>query len=134
MDVAYRLMIKYVLGVEDLADTRFAISPLQETVCSLWALRDPGRHALHLPWRRTVLRELDKLGEGDRRLLYALVGDTLALPDFLTPRPETFAPGFEEQLATVRATPPALVRRDLRATHAPRPVPPVLDRVDAAGD
>ncbi|MFL6076572.1 MAG: ArsR family transcriptional regulator [Mycobacteriales bacterium] len=127
-------MITFVLGVADLADTRFAISPVQEAMGSLWALRDPGRHALHLPWRRSVLRELERPGGLDSRLLFALVGDTLTLPDFLTPRPESFAPDLEDQLATIRATPPALVRRDIRATHAPRPVPEVLDRVDAAGD
>jgi hypothetical protein len=42
-------MIRFLLDVEDLANTRFAISPLQETLGSLWALRDPGRYALHLP-------------------------------------------------------------------------------------
>lgn len=55
MDVAYGLMISFVLGVEDLADTRFALSPLGETVFSLRVLRDPGLSALHLPWRRSVL-------------------------------------------------------------------------------
>jgi hypothetical protein len=42
-------MIRIELGVEDLANTRFAISPLSETVFSLWALTDPSRHTLHLP-------------------------------------------------------------------------------------
>ena len=124
-------MIRYVLSVEDLADTRFGISALQEAVFSLWALRDAGRHALHLPWRRSALRDLDRL---DTRLLFSLVGDTLALPDFLTPRPETWAPGFAEQLADVRATPLDLVRRDLLATHAPRPVQGVLRAATAAAD
>ena len=35
-------MVTFELGVEDLADTRFATSPLHETVLSLRVLRDPG--------------------------------------------------------------------------------------------
>ncbi|WP_214415501.1 ArsR/SmtB family transcription factor [Sphaerisporangium fuscum] len=116
-------MISFVLGVEDLADTRFALSPLHETVLSLRVLRDPGLYALHLPWRRSVLGELAAL---DTRLLMSLVAEKLTLPDFLTPRPAGFAPAFEEELAVVRATSPDLVRRDLLAAHAPGPLPEVL--------
>ncbi|MGP4003009.1 ArsR/SmtB family transcription factor [Streptomyces sp. 8N706] len=124
-------MISFLLDVEDLADTRFAISPLQEAMGSLWALRDPGRYALHIPWRRSVLSKIKAL---DTRLLLSLVGPSRALPDFLTPRPTTFAPGIEEQLAVVRRTPPYVVRRDMLATHAPRRLPEVLKEVTAPGD
>ncbi|GAA2076493.1 DUF5937 family protein [Actinomadura alba] len=120
-----------MLGVEDLADTRFAISPLHETVCSLRVLRDPSRYALQLPWRRSVLGRLDGLDTG---LLMSMVGDSHALPDFLTPRPMAFAPTFEEELAFVRRTSPDLVRRDLLATHAPGPIPDALQEVQAPGD
>jgi hypothetical protein len=116
-------MISFLLDVEDLADTRFAISPLREIMGSLRALRDPGLYPLHIPWRRSVLGRLDP---ADTRLLMSLVGESRALPDFLTPRPTTFAPTLDEQLAAVRATPPDLVRRDLLATHAPGPLPDVL--------
>lgn len=122
-------MIRFVLGVEDLADTRFALSPLGETMESLRVLRDPGRYALQLPWRRDALRRLTGV---DTTLLMALVGDRHAIPDHLTPRPEAFAPGFDDQLAAARAAPPARVRRDLLAVHAPGPPPAAL--ADAAGD
>jgi DNA-binding transcriptional ArsR family regulator len=122
-------MIRFVLGVEDLADTRFALSPIGETMESLRVLRDPGRHALQLPWRRDALR---RLTGADTTLLMALVGDRHAIPDHLTPRPSAFAPGFDDQLAAARAAPPARVRRDLLAVHAPGPPPPAL--ADAAGD
>ncbi|MEV0778997.1 helix-turn-helix domain-containing protein [Streptomyces sp. NPDC050428] len=126
-------MISYELGVEDLADTRFALSPLNETVFSLRVLRDPGLSALHLPWRRSVLEGLG--GEAlDTGLLMALVGDRLTLPDFLTPRPTSFAPSFDEELAAVRRTPAALVRRDLVAAHAPGPLPDALRDASAADD
>ncbi|MFJ9641691.1 ArsR/SmtB family transcription factor [Streptomyces sp. NPDC101206] len=119
-------MISFELGVEDLADTRFAISPLSETVLSLRVLRDPGVSALHLPWRRSVL---GRLGALDTGLLMALVADRLTLPDFLTPRPTAFEPAFEDELAVVRRTPPETVRRDLLAAHAPDPLPAVLRAV-----
>ncbi|MEU3964728.1 winged helix-turn-helix domain-containing protein [Streptomyces buecherae] len=116
-------MISFVMGVEDLADTRFALSPLAETVCSLRVLREPGLSALHLPWRRAVVGGLAVL---DTELLLSLVARRHTLPDFLTPRPTTHFASFAEELAVVRRTPPALVRRDLRDTHAPDPLPAPL--------
>ncbi|RFS87036.1 transcriptional regulator [Actinomadura spongiicola] len=116
-------MISFVLGVEDLADARFAVSPLQETVLSLRVLRDPGLSASHLPWRRSVL---GRLGALDTKLLFSLVGWRLALPDLLTPPPTVFAPAFEDELDVVRRSPLDLVRRDLSAVHAPRPLPEAL--------
>ena len=124
-------MISYELTVEDLADTRFAISPLWETSESLWALRDPGRYALHLPWLRSVIRRLDP---ADTRVLLCLVGDSFALPDFITPLPSIFAPAFDEELERVRATPLEVVRRDLKATYAPNPLPGALRAADSAED
>jgi DNA-binding transcriptional ArsR family regulator len=130
-DLGYGYMISIQLEVEDLADTHFAISPLGETVHSLWALSDPSRHTLHLPWLRWVRACVDP---SDLELLTALVGPALipsgfraglsrALPDFLTPRPTRFEMGFGEQLQGVRLTPVRSVRDDLLATHAPDPPP-----------
>lgn len=128
-------MISFLLDVDDLADTRFAVSPLQELMGSLWTLRTPGRHPVRLPWAGTVL---SRLRPQDTRLLLALVGPRLALPDFLTPPPAVFTPTFEDQLALVRRTPRETVRRDLVAAHAPAPVPevlrPAIDGGPAAAD
>ncbi|MFF0312124.1 ArsR/SmtB family transcription factor [Streptosporangium sp. NPDC004379] len=123
-------MTSFVLGVEDLADTRFALSPLHETVVSLRVLRDPRLPQPHPAWRASVL---PRLAASDAVLLGSLVGTGLAIPDFLTPRPAGFAPAFEEELATVGRTTPALVRRDLRAAHAPGRLPEAL-RAAVAGD
>ncbi|MGP3991526.1 ArsR/SmtB family transcription factor [Streptomyces sp. 3N207] len=122
-------MISFALGVEDLADTRFAVSPLQETVLSLRVLRDPGLSALHLPWRRAVL---SRLGALDTGLLMSLVGRRHTVPDFLTPRPTGFAPSFEDELAVVRRTSPHVVRRELEAVYAPDPLPEPLHHAAAA--
>ncbi|MEH1165936.1 helix-turn-helix domain-containing protein [Micromonospora sp. CPCC 205539] len=123
-------MISIELGVEDLADTRFAISPIHETVLSLRVLREPGLYALHLPWRRAVLGRLDTL---DVDLLRSLVGPARSIPDFLTPRPTKLAPTFEEELAAVRRTPADLVRRDVLAVY-PRGRPPEILREIVADD
>ncbi|THA54688.1 winged helix-turn-helix domain-containing protein [Streptomyces sp. A1136] len=124
-------MISFELGVEDLADTRFAVSPLSETVLSLRVLHDPGLSAVHLPWRRSVL---GALGDLDTGLLMSLVAARLTLPDFLTPRPTAFAPSFGEELAAARRTPPAQVRRDLLAAHAPGRLPAPLAAAETGDD
>ena len=128
-------MISFQLGVEDLADTRFAISPLVETVSSLWALHRP-RLYVHLPLRRLLLEPASAL---DLTLLRSLVGPSFAVPDFLTPRPATFAASIEDELAAVRRTPPAIVRRDVQAVHAqgapaPGPLPHPLAGAGRAAD
>lgn len=124
-------MISFELGVEDLADTRFAISPIHETVLSLRVLREPGLYALHLPWRRSVLGKLDAPGAD---LLMSLVGPDRAVPDFLTPRPTEFAATFEEELTAVRRTPPDVVRRDVLAVYVRGRIPDVLQDVTADDD
>src|ERR1700729_1966079 len=133
-------MIRIELGVEDLANTRFGISPLAETVHSLRALSDPSQHTLHLPWLRAIRGQLDA---DDSELLQSLVGPSRippgfrgrpsrALADFLTPRPERFIMTFEDELEVGRGTPPRIVARDLVATHAPDPVPEALRSVKRA--
>ena len=54
-------VVRFVFSVEDLARTRFAISPISELVHSLVALRDPSHAALHVPWLRTLSGRLDGL-------------------------------------------------------------------------
>lgn len=124
-------MISFVLGVEDLADTRFALSPLHETLLSLRVLQDPGLSAVHLPWRRSVL---GRLGTLDTDLLMSLVAQRRTIPDFLTPQPTGFAPAFAEQLAVARQASPARVRHDLLLAHAPDPLPAALHDATAADD
>lgn len=121
-------MISYELCVEDLTDTRFAVSPVYETMLSLRVLREPGLSPLHLPWRRSVVGRLDGV---DTELLLSLVGPRRALPDFLTPRPEEFAPSLDDELALVRRSAPDVVRRDLLAAYEPYPLPAVLDEATA---
>ncbi len=134
-------MVRFELGVEDLARTRFGFSPLAETARSLRAVSDPSRHTLYLPWLRSIRRDLDGL---DMHLLLSIVGPprggerflsaaSQAIPDFLTPVPDRFVSDLDEELGRARATPTAIVRRQLLATHAPDPVPEPLAAVARPG-
>ncbi|MEU4190312.1 DUF5937 family protein [Kribbella sp. NPDC026611] len=123
-------MISYHLGVDDLADMRFACSPVLETATSLWAVREPSNQVLHLPWiRRTtpLLRD-----SPDRDLLLALVAPEVGwLPDFVTPRPSSPLPDVDEELAKVRSTPPRKALADVIRAYDGRLLPPVLSELCA---
>ncbi|MFD8635347.1 ArsR family transcriptional regulator [Streptomyces sp. NPDC059533] len=117
-------MISFGLDADDLADTRFALSPLMDTVLSLRVLREPGLSTIHAPWRRATVERVG--GALDTALLASLVARHRTTPDFLTPRPERFSATFAEELAVVRRTPAAVVRRDLLDAHHPDPLPAPL--------
>jgi biotin operon repressor len=127
-------MVRYELVGNDLADVRFAISPLNEVVLSLRAWRDPGRYPLHLRWVRAVN---ESPGALDHETLLALTDARLWTPDFLNPRPSSPLARFDDELAMLATVDPALVVRDLRAVHGaaslPRalrgPAPRVLSRI-----
>ena len=129
-------MLRIQLGVEDLANTRFAISQLAETVFSLPAGRSPTRAGTR-SISHGFARSRGRLDPDDEDLLRALVGParipheyagnpSRPVPDFLTPRPDRFAPRFEDELARARETTPSIVRRDLAAMYAPDPAPDSL--------
>jgi DNA-binding transcriptional ArsR family regulator len=103
-------MVTYVFSLEDLARTRFAISPAFELVRSLTAMRDPASAALHLPWLRSLSGRLDGV---DLRPVVALVPPSGYSPDFLTPPPDSPLGEIEEELDRIRAVRPAQVRREL---------------------
>ncbi|MFA3842961.1 DUF5937 family protein [Streptomyces aureus] len=104
-------MLTWEFSAQDLARTRFARSPLCEVTTSVEVLKDPGRHAVHLPWVRQATRRLAGVGWD---LLSELVRlPTVYVPDFLTPVPEASSPTIERELADLAATDPAVVRRDL---------------------
>jgi DNA-binding transcriptional ArsR family regulator len=105
-------MVRYEFTVEDLAKTRFAISPMWETTAAIQALRVPGVFALHLPWMKQVRGEI---GELDLSLVLALLPSQEEgyAADFLTPPPSTPLADFETELELVRLTPPDQIRNDV---------------------
>ena len=96
-------MIKIRLGADALAGSRFAISPLSETLCLLMAASaGTVPRAMRAPLREVVVgRRLD--------LLAALVrtkrGSGHYIPDFLTPAPPRFEPAVADELHAVATTP-----------------------------
>jgi DNA-binding transcriptional ArsR family regulator len=105
---------------------RFAVSCLWEVVAAVRVLRDPGRHAVHLPWVNRVRHRI--AGDG---LLWDLVPREPAyVPDFLTPAPSGLTGDVAAELAALRATPAGVVRAHLDAYPDP---PPGLYADPAAG-
>jgi DNA-binding transcriptional ArsR family regulator len=101
---------------------RFAVSCLWEVVAAVRVLRDPGRHAVHLPWANRVRHHLP--GDG---LLWDLVPrEPGYVPDFLTPPPAGLTGDLDAELAVLRSTPAEVIR-------AERSVPPSLRADPRAG-
>ena len=103
-------MIRFVFSVEDLARTRFAISPLWEVMRSLAALRDPSTAALHVQWLRSLS---GRLGGVALEPVVALMPPRGYLPDFLTAPPAGPLGDIAGDLAALRATPVRQIRRDM---------------------
>jgi DNA-binding transcriptional ArsR family regulator len=103
-------MVRYDFGIDDLARTRFAISPMWETAAAIRALRNPSLISLHLPW---VKRIRDEIRDLDLSLAWGLLPRKGYIADFLTPPPSTPLADFEEELELVRTTSPDQVRRDV---------------------
>lgn len=108
-------MVTLHFTTEDLALTRFAISPMWELMTGLRALRDPDRAAVHLPWVSEALpiaRELDLAGA------LALTPPDGYMPDFVTPPPSSPLASFDEELEQVRATREAQVVADIECLNS----------------
>ncbi|MFD8754768.1 winged helix-turn-helix domain-containing protein [Kitasatospora sp. NPDC059577] len=99
-------------SAQDLALTRFAVSPMQEVVTSLRALACSPVPALHRRWAGEVRERSAAAGPAPERLT-ALVPPTGHLPDFLNPAPAGFSPTLAEELAAITATGAEQVRADL---------------------
>jgi hypothetical protein len=97
---------------DDLALTRFAVSPMWEVVTSFRLLRARSPHPVHRTWLEQVRPRVAAAGL-DQGWLAELVPAAGYLPDFLTPPPGELSPTLATELAAVRATPAAEVRSDL---------------------
>lgn len=102
--------MRFVFSVEDLALTRFAISPMWELVRSVLALRDPSHAALHLPWLRSLSGRLQGLALESVAALNPPRGYT---PDFVVPLPSGPLGDIGDDLAALRATTVADIRADM---------------------
>ena len=121
------------VSADTLAGSRFVVSPLAEAVATLKTLErgtaaHPGERAwlaAHLPAYR-ARQAADPI---TAQLVRAVLGPTWNAT-FLTPTPTGEGePGFEEELARVRETPPEAARQDLTESLG-GPVPARLHRSD----
>ena len=95
---------------DDLLAVRFACSPLWETQAAVRTFADARARSRHESWYRLVRERAARLDLAPLLALQPLHG---FVPDFLTPPPRTPSPRLREQLAEIRATPPAQVAHEL---------------------
>jgi DNA-binding transcriptional ArsR family regulator len=118
------------LGLADLAGTRFAASPLSETVRAVLLLADPGPAPVNRPWLDWARAQLAQAPLRVPRL-WPLVNNGLDFhPEFLVPAPAGQRPSIENELARLRATPDDAVRASLRRVFEDGPWPPSATELD----
>ncbi|GAA4592369.1 DUF5937 family protein [Planotetraspora phitsanulokensis] len=104
-------------SASDLAQMRFAVSPMWEVGPSFRLLSSGSAHPVHRRWAEQVRPRTAAAGL-DRGWLAELIPPSGYVPDFLNPAPAGPAPTLSEELAVVAATPDDRVRRDLdRLAH-----------------
>jgi DNA-binding transcriptional ArsR family regulator len=116
-----RLVIE--LGVADLAATRFAVSPLAETLRAVQLLATTSPPAVNRPWVRWARAQLDQQPLRLPRLWPLLVIDGPYRPEFLFPAPTGKSASLGAELAQVRATPEEIVRLSLGRVFGDAPWP-----------
>ncbi|NIH87956.1 ArsR/SmtB family transcription factor [Amycolatopsis granulosa] len=102
------------LGVSEWAATRFAISPLSETVAGLQQLAAQVRRAGNLPWVRWAEAELARKPLRLPGVWPLITGCRASWPSFLVPAPRGAGPSLEDDLEAVLGTTDDQVRASLR--------------------
>lgn len=116
------MTIRIHLTPEDLAETRFAFSPVWEAAQSVEALENPGKYVFHLPW-------IDRAREAVRQLDLEPLRTLVSYPrgyrvDFITPPPDGPYPDLDEELRRILATPHDIVRDEVGRMHPAGDRPP----------
>jgi len=125
------MLLVLELDVADLAATRFAISPLGETIRAIQLLADHDTPAVNAPWVRWARRDLARRPLRLPRLWPLAVNGLPNFPEFLVPAPEVRMPELGAELARLRATPVAAVRASLRRVWEGHPWPESARELDA---
>ncbi|WP_248958386.1 ArsR/SmtB family transcription factor [Sphaerisporangium perillae] len=130
-------MIRIEVSPQDVMASRFAISPLIETMHALWILSGAAEAGVHRPWAERTREPYEKLRRSEPGVaaLTALFGRGDYNADFIAPPPAGVDVAIEEELAVMRATPLAQARDEIARNLRGRPCPPpeimaVLDRPD----
>ncbi|RMI42486.1 transcriptional regulator [Actinomadura harenae] len=99
-------------SANDLAQVRFAVSPIWEVAPSFRLLTSNAPNPVHRPWIEQVRPRLLAAGL-DRGWLAELIGPSNYVPDFLTPAPAGAAPAPADEWEAIAATAADRVRQDL---------------------
>ena len=108
------MLLVLEMDVADLAATRFAISPLYETIKAVQLLSRSDPPTVNRPWVRWARDQLDRRPLPLPQLWPLVVTDLPHWPEFLVPAPAGQSPGFDQELARLCATPEEPVRASLR--------------------
>lgn len=102
------------LDVSELAGTRFAISPLSETVSGLQQLGGRHRQPSNLRWIRWAADEIADRPLALPRTWPLIVNDRPSWPQFLVPAPVSAGTTIDQDLAAMRRTTARQVRASLQ--------------------
>lgn len=117
-------MILARFHTEALTRVRFAISPMFEMIRSVRTLHDPSGAALHLPWAEAAQAQVADL---DLSQLLALQSAPVYNPDFVNPPPSGPLAEFEDELASMLATPDEQIAAEVRYAYRDAALPEVLE-------
>jgi DNA-binding transcriptional ArsR family regulator len=123
------------LSISDLANTRFAISPLSETISGLQLLGNRWGSERHLRWVRWAADEVAARPLDLPRTWPLIVNDRPSWPQFLLPASASAATTIDDALAAMQQTTARQVRLSLRRAFGDRPPASAaeLDAHPAAG-
>ena len=118
------------LDVADLAASRFAVSPLGETLRAVQLLSQPSPPPVNQPWVRWARAVLGRRPLRLPRLWPLVVNGLPFYPEFLVPAPDVTGPGIDAELARLCATPATAVRASLRRVWEEHPWPDSARELD----
>ncbi|MDJ0345663.1 DUF5937 family protein [Streptomyces sp. H10-C2] len=106
------MLAELVFSAADLAQMRFAVSPMWEVAPSFRLLTSGSAHPVHRSWVEQVRPRMAAAGL-DRGWLAELIPPSGYVPDFLNPAPSGPGPTLAVELAGILSAPVDRVRRDL---------------------
>jgi DNA-binding transcriptional ArsR family regulator len=133
-------MLRFVVDAEDLVHTRFAFSPIFELHHLIRAVAGPHRQGVPETWLARLRPRFAPLRADPAIEAILILHRPRSGATFLSPPPQRHGQTIEDDLAAVRAAPPAAAREEIDfylrhrrdATEAARTVltaPDVLDRL-----
>jgi DNA-binding transcriptional ArsR family regulator len=107
-------MITLELSLDDLLQSRLAISAVGEAIEAAHAIANPPAAAGYTAWVREQQQAARRVArDHDLRPLFALLPPCSYMPDFLMPLPRSPVADLEAELAEIRATPAARAKTEI---------------------